>query len=88
MKEEIKRAIVKELLTLRTIEHDYTIEKLAELANVNKDTISRYENGSGCNLDILSKIIDVYGLNLKSFFDRVYDRIHISEEKENNQNNE
>ncbi len=87
MKDEIKKAIVKELLTLRTIEHDYTIEKLAELANVNKDTISRYENGSGCNLDILSKIIDVYGLNLKLFFDRVYDRIHISEEKEN-QNNE
>lgn len=87
MKDEIKKAIVKELLTLRTIEHDYTIEKLAELANVNKDTISRYENGSGCNLDILSKIIDVYGLNLKSFFDRVYDRIHILEEKEN-QNDE
>ena len=36
MKDEIKKAIVKELLTLRTIEHDYTIEKLAELANVKK----------------------------------------------------
>lgn len=88
MKEEVKKAIAKELMQLRTIDNDYTIENLAELANISKDTISRYENGSGSNFDILSKIIAVYGLNLKSFFDRVYDRMQNSEEKDEDQNNE
>lgn len=83
MNEEVKKAIVKELLNLRTIEHDYTIEQLAELAGVNKDTISRYENGTGSSFDTLSKILSAYDLNLKLFFDRVYDRIHISEENNN-----
>lgn len=88
MKEEVQKAIAKELMQLRTIDNDYTIENLAELANISKDTISRYENGSGSNFDILSKIIAVYGLNLKSFFDRVYDRMQNSEEKDEDQNNE
>lgn len=82
MKDEVKKAIAKELMQLRTIENDYSIEKLAELSTVNKDTISRYENGSGSNFDILSKIITVYGLTLKSFFDRVYDRMQNSDEQD------
>lgn len=88
MTEEVRTAIVKELKTLRTIEHDYTIEKLAELSGVNKDTISRYESGSGNNVDILSRIVDAYGLNLKLFFDRVFARLQNSEEKNDDQNNE
>ena len=81
MKDEVKKAIAKELLQLRTIDNEYTVETLAEQSGVSKDTISRYENGSGRNFDILSKIISVYGLNLKSFFDRVYDRMQNVEEK-------
>lgn len=82
MKDEVKNRIAKELLHLRTIENDYSITELAELSGVNKDTISRYENGLGNCFDTLSKIIAVYNLNLKSFFDKVYDNMQNLEEEE------
>lgn len=78
MKNEISEKIGKELLKLR-IDNDYSIEELSVKSNLNKDTLYRYEKGLGNNFETLSKIITVYGLNFKLFFDRIYDNMQNNE---------
>lgn len=71
MKDEIMLKIGKELLKLR-IDNGFSIEELSRKSKLNKDTLYRYERGEGNNFDTLLKILNVYNLNLKLFFDIVY----------------
>lgn len=72
MKSEIRIRIGKELSKLR-IDNDYSIQELSKLTNVNKDTLYKYEKGLGNSFDTLEKLLNAYNLNLKLFFDKVYD---------------
>lgn len=76
----IQERIGKELLKLRTIDNDYSIDYVAEISTLNKDTIYRYERGQGNNFDTLASILKVYGLNFKIFFDNLYDNMQNKEE--------
>ena len=74
MNDEMHTMIGKELVLLR-IEQGYSIEKIVDLTNLNKDTLYRYEKGKGNNFDTLSKILSAYNIDYYIFFKRIYDRM-------------
>lgn len=74
MKNEIKIRIGKELFKLR-IDNDYSVQELSKLTNINKDTLYKYEKGLGNSFETLEKILNVYDLNFKLFFDKIYDNM-------------
>lgn len=49
---------------------------VANKTNINKDTISKYENGnSSMKIYILSILLDFYNITIAIFFKKVYDRM-------------
>ncbi len=49
---------------------------VANRTNINKDTISKYENGnSSMKIYILSILLDFYNITIAIFFKKVYDRM-------------
>ncbi len=68
MKETFKELVSSELRGLRA-KYNYKQKEVAEKADVDIMTIVRYENNStSMQLDMLEKIISVYGLSLANFF--------------------
>ena len=56
---------------------DLTIEEVASKTNINKDTISRYENKkTSPNLDILEKLLNFYNVDFDIFFNSIYANTH------------
>lgn len=54
-----------------------SIETVAELSGVNKDTISRYENNLvSMNLENLEKLLKVYNCDFAIFFTNIYANKH------------
>ena len=67
-----RELIAEELRGLRA-KSKLSLENVAEKANVNKDTISRYENNQvSMQIDNLEKILDVYDEKFDIFFTRIY----------------
>lgn len=55
-------------------EKGLTIEEVAEITGINKDTISRYENSNvSMQLWILDKLLSCYNVKLDIFFKNIYD---------------
>ena len=81
MKEEIKTRIGKMLLKLRTIDNDMRLTELAKKSGVDKNTISKYENGQGNSFDTLAKILSVYDLDISYFFKMIYDSMQNEKEE-------
>lgn len=76
MKTEIKKAISSELRKLRA-GTGLKIEEIATKSGVNKDTISRYENGKNyMRIDILYKLISAYDVTIDYFFTQVNANMH------------
>lgn len=72
MEVRARELIANKLRSIRA-EHDYTLKYVADHSNVNKDTISRYENNQvSMQIDILDKIINFYGYNFSLFFREIY----------------
>lgn len=52
---------------------DYSIEYVATKAKLGKDTIYRYENNSvSMQVDVLERILNVYGYDFYIFFQEIY----------------
>lgn len=69
------KAIGLELADIRKSK-DLLITEVSEATNVNKDTISKYENGnSSIKIYILDILLDYYGVSIDIFFKKVYDRM-------------
>ena len=75
MKEELVKYIGLELADIRKTQ-GYLIIDVAEKTKINKDTISKYENGnSSMKIFILAKLLDFYNISIVYFFTKVYDRV-------------
>ena len=71
MKETFKECVSAKLRGLRA-EYNLKQSEVAKKANVDVMTITRYENNStSMQLDMIEKIINVYGLDLFIFFNSV-----------------
>lgn len=71
-----RELIANELRSIRA-KKDESLETVALGSNVNKDTISRYENNSVCmNIDILEKLLVYYDIDFAIFFTNIYANKH------------
>ena len=53
------------------------------MTNINKDTISKYENGnSSMKIYIIDLLLEFYDVNIAYFFNKVYDRMQNIEKTE------
>ena len=77
-----RELIAEELRSLRA-KKQLSIEAVAELSGVNKDTISRYENNLvSMNLENLEKLLDTYNCDFAIFFTNIYANKHNEDLKE------
>ena len=71
MKENFKEAVASELRSLRA-RYDLKQKDVAAKATIDVMTVARYENNStSMQLDMLEKIISVYGIDLYIFFETI-----------------
>lgn len=71
-----RELIADELRSIRA-KLNLSIENVAEHSNVNKDTISRYENNLvSMNIDIIEKLLNVYNIDFDIFFTNIYANKH------------
>lgn len=71
--ERIARKLVADKLRGIRAECGYSLEFVAKQSDVNKDTISRYENGTvSQQVDILEKLLKVYNVDFSIFFNNIY----------------
>ena len=55
---------------------DLLITEVSEATKINKDTISKYENGnSSIKIYILDILLNYYDVSIDIFFKKVYDRM-------------
>ena len=82
MKSELVKAIGLELADIRRSK-ELLILNVALKTNINKDTISKYENGnSSMKVYIIYDLLEYYGINIANFFAKVNDRMQKKEQKE------
>lgn len=75
MKTELIKAIGLELSDIRRSKQ-MLIAEVANNTNINKDTISKYENGnSSMKIYIIDNLLEYYNVNVADFFTKVYDRM-------------
>ena len=83
MNESFKEAVASELRSLRS-RYNYKQKDVAQKANIDIMTVTRYENNSSSmQLDMIEKIISIYGLNLFIFFNMVNANKHKKEAETN-----
>lgn len=71
-----RELIADELRSIRA-KKNLSIEKVAEKSNINKDTISRYENNSvAMNIEYIEKLLNAYDINFDIFFTNIYANKH------------
>ena len=68
--EEFRKIVGRNLMLLRK-EKGITIVELAEKTGIATSTISRYENGSSIDLNMLEKLIKGCGVKIDIFFKNV-----------------
>ena len=82
MKNETIKSIGLELADIRRSK-ELSILDVAEETNINKDTISKYENGnSSMKIYIIDLLLEFYDVNIAYFFNKVYDRMQNKNQKE------
>lgn len=75
MKTKLVKAIGLELADIRRSK-GFQIVDVSNKTSINKDTISKYENGnSSMKIYILSDLLDYYKEDILNFFKNVYDRM-------------
>lgn len=71
MKETFKDYVSAELRSLRA-EYNYKQKEVADKADIDVMTVVRYENNStSMQLDMIEKILSVYGITLAIFFTNI-----------------
>ena len=82
MKNETIKSIGLELADIRRSK-ELSIIDVSEKTNINKDTISKYENGnSSMKIYIIDLLLEFYDVNIAYFFSKVYDRMQNLNPKE------
>ena len=77
-----RELIADELRSIRAIK-DVSIEEVARGSQVNKDTISRYENNlTSMQIDILEKLLNYSNQDFDIFFTNIYAKKHKLEKEE------
>lgn len=72
---ETTKAVGLELANIRKSK-DLLITEVSEATKLNKDTISKYENGnSSIKVYILDILLNYYNVSIDIFFKKVYDRM-------------
>lgn len=80
MKTILIKSIGLELADIRRSK-GYQIIEVSLKTNINKDTISKYENGnSSMKIYILDALLEFYEVNISYFFSKVYDRMQNTKE--------
>lgn len=80
MRVELIKAIGLELADIRRSKQLKIIE-VSKKTKINKDTISKYENGnSSMKIYIINILLEYYDVNFVNFFAKVYDRLQIKQE--------
>ncbi len=75
MKNQLIKSIGLELADIRR-SRELSITDVSESTKINKDTISKYENGnSTMKIYIIDILLEYYGINIANFFTKVYDRM-------------
>lgn len=75
MKSKLIKAIGLELADIRRSKN-LLITDVANNTNINKDTISKYENGnSSMKIYIIDILLEYYMISINNFFAKVYDRL-------------
>lgn len=75
-----RELISEELRSIRAIKKE-SIENVAEGSNVNKDTISRYENNLvSMQIETLEKLLNYYKIDFDIFFTNIYAKKHKKEQ--------
>ena len=75
MKEKLIKNIGLQLADIRRSKK-LDIVDVANSTKINKDTISRYENGnSSMKLFIIDTLLEYYNITIDIFFKKVYDRM-------------
>lgn len=75
MNTETIRAIGLELADIRRSK-GLSILEVSNITKINKDTISKYENGnSSMKIYILDMLLEYYNIDISTFFTNVYDRM-------------
>ena len=75
MKNQLIKSIGLELADVRR-SRELSITDVSEFTKINKDTISKYENGnSTMKIYIIDILLEYYGINIANFFTKVYDRM-------------
>ena len=81
MKNELIKAIGLELADIRR-SNDLQIIEVSAATGINKDTISKYENGnSSMKIYLLNILLEFYDVNIVNFFAKVYARLQNKENK-------
>lgn len=71
MRENFKEAVASELRSLRA-KYNYTQKEVAEKANVDVMTVTRYENNTtSMQLDMIEKILSAYDTKPSIFFKNI-----------------
>lgn len=82
MKNDFTRAIGLELADIRRSKN-ISIIKVAEDTDINKDTISKYENSnSSMKIYIIYELLKYYKVDILYFFTKVYDRMQMNDNQE------
>lgn len=75
MKNELIKSIGLELTNIRR-SRELQIINVSKATGLNKDTISKYENGnSSTKIYIINTLLEYYNVDLLNFFTKVYDRM-------------
>lgn len=75
MKKETIKSIGLELADIRRSKK-FSIIDVSNKTNINKDTISKYENGnSSMKIYIIDNLLEFYGINIAVFFAKIYDKM-------------
>ena len=84
---DIQIIIGNKVKKLRT-DHNWTQEKLSEVANVDISYISEIENGyKNCSIVILQKLAIGFNIKITDFFDELYENVPIEDQIEIIKNN-
>lgn len=76
MRENFKEQVASELRSLRA-KYNYTQKEVAEKANVDVMTVTRYENNStSMQLDMIEKILSAYDMKPSIFFKNISANMH------------
>lgn len=74
----MQEAIGKELRVIR-IRQNLKIDEVAQMLNINKETLRRYENNaSGLSIERLEEILKIYNADKRIFFNNVCEYMHIN----------